>query len=62
MTTNSPFNGGTRSGTLCGVAVVLFVQVTGEELLKTALLAAVGAVASFTVSLGLRTLRRWWKK
>lgn len=62
MITGSPFSGGTRSGTLCGVAVVLFVQITGEELLKTALLASVGAVASFAVSFGLRTLRRWWKK
>ena len=62
MTTNSPFDGDTRSGTLCGVAFVLFVQVTGTELLKTAVLAAVGAVASFTVSLLLRSLRRRWKK
>ena len=39
-----------RAGTVGGTLVVVLVQITGGELVKTAVMAAVGAVVSFGVS------------
>ena len=44
----------TRAGTLGGTFLVLLLHISGEELIKTALLAAVGATVSFLVSLLLK--------
>ena len=54
MITGSPFDGQTRAGTAGGLALVLWVQVSGADLAKTALLAAVGAAVSFGVSVALK--------
>ena len=43
-------NGSTKAGTLGGTFLVLLLHISGEELVKTALLAAVGAAVSFGVS------------
>lgn len=52
-------NACTRAGTLGGTFLVLLLHITSEELLKTALLAAVGAAVSFGVSFVLnRVVRR----
>jgi hypothetical protein len=40
----------TRAGTIGGTLFILLLHISSEEVLKTALLAAVGAVVSFTVS------------
>lgn len=45
-----------KNGTLGGILFVLLLQVHWEQLLETALIAAVGALVSFTVSLGLKWL------
>ena len=45
-----------RAGTAGGTLLVFIVEISSSELLKTTVLAAVGAVVSFTVSLGLRYL------
>ena len=40
----------TKAGTIGGTLFVLLLHITSEEVFKTALLAAVGAVVSFSVS------------
>lgn len=40
----------TKAGTLGGTLLVVLLHISGEEVVKTALLAAVGAVVSFSVS------------
>jgi hypothetical protein len=40
----------TKAGTIGGTFLVLLLHITSEEILKTALLAAMGAVVSFGVS------------
>lgn len=44
----------TRAGTIGGTFLVLLLHISGDELIKTALLAAVGAAVSFVVSLVLK--------
>ena len=58
MDNNTAWEGTTRRGTLSGTAFVLLLGIRGDDLLKTAVLAALGAVVSFAVSLALRWLRR----
>lgn len=50
-----------KTGTAGGTALVLLLQISSGELLKTAVLAAVGAAVSFTVSLALKELARRWR-
>ena len=47
-----------RVGTWGGTAVVLWVQIGSAELLKTTILAAIGAAVSFGVSLALKWVVR----
>jgi mannitol-specific phosphotransferase system IIBC component len=49
----------TAAGTASGVLLVFCCNITSAELLKTILLAAVGAVVSFAVSW---CMSRWLKK
>jgi len=49
MESNVPTNAATKAGTLGGTFLVL-LHISGEELMKTTLLAAVGAAVSFGVS------------
>jgi len=58
MDNNPILEGTTRRGTLSGTILVLLLGIRGDDLLKTAVLAALGAVVSFAVSLALRWLRR----
>ena len=46
---NQPINQ-TASGTFTGTLLVLLTQITSPELLKTIILAALGAVVSFIAS------------
>ena len=48
-----------RAGTVDGTLLVVLVEITGGELVKTAVMAAVGAAVSFAVSWG---LQRWVKR
>ncbi|MCW3091404.1 MAG: hypothetical protein JWP81_2473 [Ferruginibacter sp.] len=51
-----PVNGHTKAGTAGGTLLVLLLNIGTAEILNTAILAAVGAAVSFTVSLLLRWL------
>jgi hypothetical protein len=55
-------NSNTRIGTLGGTMVVLIFQVDMSEILHTALLAAVGATASFGISVLLKFLFQKFRK
>lgn len=50
--------GNTRAGTAGGTLLVLLLQLSSGELIKTALLAGVGAAVSFAVSFALQRLVR----
>ncbi len=45
---------GTVAGTMSGTLLTLFANIHSEDLVKTAVLALIGAIVSFVVSLGLR--------
>jgi hypothetical protein len=47
-----------RAGTLGGTLLVIVIQIQQGELIKTAILASIGAVVSF----GVTTLLRWVMK
>ena len=52
----------TASGTLTGTAMVLLMQVTNDEFLKTISMAALGAAVSFIVSFSIKALLKWLRK
>lgn len=55
-------NHNTISGTIGGTLIAFFATVQREDIQKTMLLAAIGAIVSFTVSLLLKKLVRKWKQ
>ena len=58
---NQPINQ-TASGTFTGTLLVLLMQITSPELLKTIILAAVGALVSFIASGIINHFLKWWSK
>lgn len=53
--------GSARAGTLGGTSLVL-LALNSTAVLETVVLAALGAAVSFCVSIGLKSLLRWWQK
>jgi len=53
-------DGSTRAGTLGGTLLVL-LQLMPGEMMKTTLLAFIGALVSFVTSLLLKYLVKWWR-
>jgi mannitol-specific phosphotransferase system IIBC component len=45
------YHGGTVAGTAGGTLLTIFANIHSEDIVKTAVLASIGAVVSFTVSL-----------
>lgn len=62
MESNAYYGQSTRAGTFGGTLLVVLLQVQTAELLKTAILAALGAAVSFCVSLVLRWIIRKVKR
>jgi hypothetical protein len=60
--TEQQFTGHTIYGTLGGIITIFLVNITAGDLLKTALLSAVGAVVSILVSLAVKYALRKWQK
>ncbi len=56
------FNTVTRAGTAGGLFTVILMNITVTDMAKTAVLATIGAVVSFGVSLTLKKLVRRWRK
>jgi hypothetical protein len=50
MNHNTPFNMDTRMGMWSGTVLVVLANITPGELMKTIILATVGAIVSFAVS------------
>ena len=56
------FDSSTRAGTIGGTMLTVLVNIKSEDILKTGILAALGAVVSFTVTLFLKFLIKRFKK
>jgi len=59
MSTHSHIENGTILGTVCGTGLTVLVNIGSSDVIKTVVLAALGAVVSFSVSL---LLKRLFKK
>jgi hypothetical protein len=46
----------TKSGTAAGTLLTIFANIKSEDLIKTGILAAVGALVSFAVTLALKSI------
>ena len=59
---NEPFfTSGTKMGTAAGTIIILLANISSGDIIKTMILAGIGAVVSFFISLLLRKLVKWWK-
>ena len=59
MSAHHHIESGTILGTVCGTVLTVVVNIGSSDLMKTAILAALGAVVSFSVSVLLKWL---WAK
>lgn len=55
-------NGNVCAGTFGGLLLTVFSNVFVEDMMRTIILAVIGAVVSFVVSLTLKNLIRWLKR
>jgi len=62
METNASPSAHTRAGTLGGTLLTILLQLSGQEVLKTAVMAATGAAVSFLLSTALQGLVKRRKK
>jgi hypothetical protein len=60
--TDQQFNGHTTYGTVGGIITILLVNINAGDILRTTVLAAVGAVVSLLVSHGCNYWLRKWRK
>ncbi len=56
------FDNSTKAGTIGGTLLTILVNINGADLFKTGILAAVGAVVSYSVTLLLKLLIKLFKK
>jgi mannitol-specific phosphotransferase system IIBC component len=56
------FDNTTKAGTAAGTMLTILVNISSADLLKTAVLAAIGAAVSFVVTLLLKALVRYLHK
>lgn len=59
---NQVFDNSTKAGTLGGTLLTIIVNIKSEDLIKTGVLAAVGAFVSFSVTLILKLIIKRIKK
>jgi mannitol-specific phosphotransferase system IIBC component len=59
---NQHFDNTTKAGTAGGTLLTIFANITSEDVLKTIILAAIGAAVSFTVTIFLKALIKRLKK
>jgi mannitol-specific phosphotransferase system IIBC component len=62
MSTHHNIESGTILGTVSGTVLTVLVNIGSSDVLKTVVLAALGAVVSFSVSLLLKWLHNKFKK
>lgn len=56
------FDNTTKAGTASGTMLIILVNISSEDLIKTAVLAGVGAAVSFAVTLILKAVVRYFHK
>ena len=56
------FDGTTKAGTAAGTLLTILANIHSEDLVKTGILAAVGAMVSFCVTILLKALVKRFKK
>jgi hypothetical protein len=52
----------TRTGTVGGTITILLANINSSDVIKTMVLAGIGAVVSFIFSLLLKELVKWWRR
>lgn len=52
---------GTKAGTIGGTLLTIVANLDSSDLVRTVILATVGAVVSFVISLGLKLVVKWLK-
>lgn len=51
----------TKASTIGGTMVILLVNISSADLMKTIVLAATGAIVSYLTSLVMKKVVSWWK-
>lgn len=59
---NQHFDNTTKAGTASGTLLTIFANISSEDVIKTIILAAIGAAVSFVVTLSLKILIKRLKK
>ncbi|HTC00224.1 MAG TPA: hypothetical protein VK705_06035 [Ferruginibacter sp.] len=59
---NQYFDTHTKAGTASGTLLTIFANIHSADLVKTAVLAAIGAMVSFSVTLCLKVVIRYFKR
>ena len=62
MSAHHHIESGTILGTVCGTVLTVMVNIGSSDLIKTAVLAALGAVVSFSVSVLLKWIYQKFKR
>jgi uncharacterized membrane protein YgaE (UPF0421/DUF939 family) len=62
MATNHHIEGGTILGTVSGTGLTVLANIGSSDIFKTVVLAAIGAVVSFCVSVSLKWLAKKLRK
>lgn len=62
MSTHTHIEHVTLLGTVSGTALTVVVNIGSSDIIKTVVLAAIGAVVSFGVSVGLKWLAKYFKR
>ena len=52
----------TKASTIGGTLLILLANINSADIIRTAVLAAIGATVSFTMSHLLKKIVDWWKK
>ena len=52
----------TKTGTIGGTLTIILANINSEDVLKTAVLAGIGAVVSFGTSLVMKMAVKWWRR
>lgn len=55
------FDSTAKAGTATGTLFTLIANIHSDDLVRTAILAGIGAIVSFIVSLLLKRLAKWWQ-
>jgi hypothetical protein len=51
----------TKTTTIGGALVVLFANISKDDIIKTVVLTAIGAIVSFGISQLMKMLLKWWR-